>query len=248
MLKRILILAATSTICRHVALQLAKPGDRICLAARNLPELSRIASDLALRNSCEFVIERRFDAFEFGAHAQLVEDCVEALGGIDVVVIGSGELGDQIEARNSIPSIRAIIDSNYTGIATILASISTEMLRQGGGHIVVLSSVAGDRGRQSNYIYGSAKCGISTYLEGLENRLHRHGIRVSTIKLGFVDTRMIFTTTNKFLVASPTSVGKQIAGLVRKGRSGVTYIPGFWRYIMFIISIIPSYVFKRMSL
>jgi NADP-dependent 3-hydroxy acid dehydrogenase YdfG len=223
-------------------------GDRVCLAARNTDELARIAPDLATRKGPEFVIERAFDTSDFASHAAFVTECLQALGGIDIVVIGTGQLGDQVEARQSVDAIRAIVDSNFTGIATVLSQIVPHMIAQGSGHIVVLSSVAGDRGRQSNYVYGSAKSGMSAYLQGLENRLHGHNIRVSNIKLGFVDTRLIFTNKGKFLVASPGGVAKSIVDITRRGRSGVAYVPGFWRYIMLIIIHIPAFIFKRLTL
>ena len=117
----------------------------------------------------------------------------------------------------------------------------------GNGFIIALSSVAGDRGRQSNYIYGSAKGGLSVFLQGLRNRLFHSGVRVITIKLGFVDTAMTFGLPNLFLVASPQEVGKKIVKAVNRGRN-VVYIPWFWRLIMGIICSIPECVFKRLKL
>ena len=247
MARRIALFGATSTICRQVALQLVQPGDRVCLAARNLAELSRVASDLTIRNRPAIVLEKRFDTGERSAHQALAEEICESLGGLDIVIVGTGELGDQAAARSSIAAIERIVHSNFTGIATLLAPIADHMERQGSGRIVVLSSVAGDRGRQSNYVYGSAKSGMSIYLEGLENRVHRAGVCVRTIKLGFVDTKMVFGRSGMFLVATPEDAAGAIVAKMRSG-SGVAYIPWFWRYIMLAIVHIPSILFKRMAL
>lgn len=243
----IVIFGATSTICRQAAIKLVKPNDRVCLAARDFSELSRIAADLQIRNRPELVITRKFDTDDFDTHHDLVEEINQCLGGMDIVLVGTGTLGDQVAARSSIPAIRQIINSNFVGIATILAPVANIMEKKKSGQIAVLTSVAGDRGRQSNYIYGSAKSGISAYLSGLRNRLSVQGVGVTTIKLGFVDTKMIAGVNRAFLIASPQRVAKEIAIKLERG-AGITYIPWFWRYIMLIITHIPEAIFKRLTL
>ncbi len=243
----IIIFGATSTICRQVAIELVKPNDKVCLAARDGVELARIAADLQIRNHPELVIVRKFDTSDFDSHHDLVEDIYKSLGGMDIVLVATGTLGDQIAARSSIPAIKQIIDSNFVGIATVLAPIANIMENQRSGRIGVLTSVAGDRGRQSNYIYGSAKSGMSAYLSGLRNRLYPKDVSVTTIKLGFIDTKMIAGMSRAFLMASPQSVAKKIA-IKLEGGAEITYLPWFWRYIMLIIIHIPESIFKRLSL
>lgn len=243
----IVIIGATSTICRQVAIEIVKPNDRVCLAARNLSELARIAADLQIRNSPELIIIRQFDTDDFDAHQVLIDEINQCLGGMDVVLVGTGALGDQMAARSSIPAIREIVNSNFVGIATVLAPVANIMESQRSGRIAVLSSVAGDRGRQSNYIYGSAKSGMSAYLSGLRNRLFTHGVTVSTIKLGFVDTKMIAGMSGAFLRASPHKVAKNIVAKLESG-AGIVYLPWFWRFIMLIIVHIPELFFKRLRL
>lgn len=243
----IVIIGATSTICRQVSVELVKPNDKVCLIARNLAELSRIATDLQIRNSPGLLILRQFDSGAFDTHAALIEEVNQRLGGMDIVLVGTGTLGDQIAARRSIAAITEIINSNFVGIATVLATVANIMENQGSGRIAVLSSVAGDRGRQSNYIYGSAKSGISAYLSGLRNRLSQRGVTVTTIKLGFVDTKMITGMSRAFLRASPHEVAKKIVNKLEEG-AGVTYIPWFWRYILLVIIHIPESIFKKLKL
>jgi decaprenylphospho-beta-D-erythro-pentofuranosid-2-ulose 2-reductase len=243
----IVIIGATSTICRQVVVKMVRPDDRVCLAARSSSELSRIASDLQIRNNPELIITRHFDTDDFDAHHGLIGEIYECLGGLDIVVVGTGALGDQMAARSSIPAIREIINSNFVGIATVLAPVANIMEEQRSGSIAVLSSVAGDRGRQSNYIYGSAKSGMSAYLGGLRNRLFTHGVTVLTIKLGFVDTKMIAGMGGTFLRASPFVVARSIVGKL-EGGGGIVYLPWFWRYIMLVIIHIPEFVFRRLKL
>jgi decaprenylphospho-beta-D-erythro-pentofuranosid-2-ulose 2-reductase len=247
MSRSILIIGATSTICRHIALELVRPNDKVCLAARDTSELSRIAADLRIRNNPDLLLVRKFDTNDFDTHQSMVGEVSTLLGGLDVVLVGTGALGDQIAARSSIPAITNIINSNFVGIATVLAPIAELMERAGQGKIAVLTSVAGDRGRQSNYVYGSAKSGMSAYLGGLRNRLFRHGVTVTTVKLGFVDTKMIAGMSNAFLRASPEAVAKKIVERLEAG-AAITYIPWFWRYILLIIIHIPEVIFKRLKL
>ncbi len=245
--RKILLLGATSTIIRQVALRLISKNDKVCLAARNTEEAARIAADLKVRLQLKEVFVKKFDTSDMDSHQSMIESVCHDLGGLDVVVVGTGELGDQIKARVSIPIVKAIIDSNYVGIATTLSVVAEFMEKQKSGCICVLSSVAGDRGRQSNYIYGSAKSGITTFLQGLRNRLSPHGVRVITMKLGFVDTKMIAGKTGMFLVASPEATADCIVKKINTG-ADVVYYPFFWRYIMLIIKSIPEFIFKKLNL
>jgi decaprenylphospho-beta-D-erythro-pentofuranosid-2-ulose 2-reductase len=136
---------------------------------------------------------------------------------------------------------------NYLGAMSVLDQCANLLATAGAGFIVGISSVAGDRGRQSNYYYGSAKAGLTAYLSGLRNRLSGQGVQVLTVKPGFVDTAMTYGLEGMFLVASPEDVGRQIVRAVEKRRNTV-YLPWFWRYIMLIIRHIPEFLFKRLKL
>ncbi|SFG20812.1 Short-chain dehydrogenase [Duganella sp. CF458] len=247
MANRILLLGATSTIMRQVALNLIGKDDKVCLAARNTEELAVIAADLRIRTGAALITTHKFDTSDFATHQELVETAQHELGGLDIVVAGTGALGDQLKARQSLATIKDIIDSNYVGIATTFSVAANILEQQGSGCLCVLSSVAGDRGRQSNYLYGSAKSGMSAFMQGLRNRLAPAGVRVITIKLGFIDTKMVAGKSGTFLMASPEAAGAHIAKRVREG-ADVVYFPFFWRYIMLIIRNIPEFIFKRMKL
>ena len=152
-----------------------------------------------------------------------------------------------IDRRSEPAEATRIVSRNLTGAVSVLTYCAEYLRVRGEGCIVGLSSVAGDRGRQSNYAYGAAKAGLSTYLQGLRNRLHPAGVRVTTVKPGFVDTAMTFGMDGLFLVASPEYVGERIARLMET-RAKVVYLPWFWRYIMWIIRCIPEFLFKRLKL
>jgi short-subunit dehydrogenase len=156
---------------------------------------------------------------------------------------------DQAEAQADVQRIRRTYDVNLTSAASVLEPIAAHMAERGTGWIAAVSSVAGDRGRQSNYLYGSAKAGLTAYLQGLRNRVHHHGVDVLTIKPGFVDTPMThgLLDPDSPLVASPDRVAKDIDRAIRRRRSKV-YTPWFWRGIMAIIRNIPEAIFKRLKL
>lgn len=243
----IVILGATSTIARSIVLQLTGRDDRICLAARNPAELHRVAADLRLRRDPRLVIEQEFDTGLPNTHSKIAEYIWHALNGVDIVIVCTGELGDQDAARHDPMAIHRIIHSNYAGVATILAPFVDRMEERRGGDLIVLSSVAGDRARQSNYIYGSAKAGIDAYLAGLRNRLQGTGVSATTVKLGFTDTRMVRGKPGMFLVAPPERVARTIVEGIGRGAS-VVYVPWFWRAIMLVIRSIPAFLFNRLRL
>ncbi|HEY3123583.1 MAG TPA: SDR family NAD(P)-dependent oxidoreductase, partial [Thermoanaerobaculia bacterium] len=150
-------------------------------------------------------------------------------------------------AQVDFSEAKRILDTNLIAAVSIFNLLAEHLEARGEGFLCALSSVAGERGRQSNYLYGAAKAGLSTYLQGLRNRLDRSGVRVVTIKPGFVDTRMTFGRPGMFLVASPEKAGRQIVDAIVKGND-VRYVPGFWRPVMLAIRAIPERLFKRMRL
>lgn len=243
--KPVLILGATSAIARGTAAAFAARGHALYLASRDLDELQRSATDLHLRYGVE-VRYGLFDAEATETHEAFLQQVIAEMQGLSGVVLAFGYLGDQIAARDFSVGAK-VIAANFTGAASILSLCASYFEPLKHGFIIGISSVAGDRGRQSNYVYGAAKGALSLFLQGLRNRLFASGVRVITIKPGFVDTAMTFGLPGLFLVASPQQIGEDIARTLKKS-ADVVYLPGFWRYIMLIIKHIPEPIFKRLKM
>ncbi|MGF1497138.1 MAG: SDR family oxidoreductase [Elainellaceae cyanobacterium] len=244
--KTVLIIGATSAIARSLAHQLARRGAALHLAARDRVEVERIASDIAIRygvpTSWSAVEATRYDS-----HPDFFQQVLERTGRLDGVVVSLGELGDQSKAQIDVNHAQRIIHSNYTGVVSILTPIANYLEQQGQGFVIGISSVAGDRGRPSNYVYGSAKAALSAFLQGLRGRLAKAGVHVLTVKPGFVDTKMTFGKSGMFLVASPDQVAAQILRALDRGQN-IAYAPWFWFAIMAIIRAVPEFIFKRLNL
>jgi short-subunit dehydrogenase len=243
--RTVLILGATSFLARAVAAELARRRYDLLLAGRDPEELEAVASDLRLRHGVR-VESRPFDALALDTHGVFVEDCRKASEDSLVgVVLCFGYLGDQPLAEKDIREARRILDTNLLGAVSVLSLFASYFEGKRDGFLCALSSVAGDRGRRSNYVYGAAKAGLTVFLQGLRNRLFGSGVRVITIKPGFVDTQMTYGRPGLFLVASPEKAGKRIVEAVLDGRDE-SYVPGFWRPVMFLVRSIPERIFKRM--
>ena len=243
----VLILGAGSAIARAVAAEFARRGYDLLLAGRDSEDLESLAADLAVRHGVR-TEGRVFDALAFDTHRDFVEACRKASGdSLAGAVLCFGYLGDQALAQQDLSEATRIFDTNLVGAVTILSLLANHFERQRAGFLCALSSVAGDRGRQSNYMYGAAKAGLTVFLQGLRNRLYPSGVRVVTIKPGFVDTSMTFGRKGMFLVASPEAVAGRIVRGILGGRDQV-YTPSFWRPVMLAIRLIPEKVFKRMKL
>lgn len=245
MSEAVLILGATSAIARATAAAFAARGDALYLASRDLDELQRIAADLRLRYGVE-VHCASFDAQATATHQEFFRSVVASMPNLSGVVLAFGYLGDQLAARDFNVGAQ-VIASNFTGAASILSLCADHFESLQRGFIIGIASVAGDRGRQSNYVYGAAKGALSLYLQGLRNRLFPSGVRVITIKPGFVDTAMTYGLPGLFLIASPQDIGARIVASLGKP-ADVVYLPWFWRYIMLIIRLIPEPIFKRLKL
>jgi decaprenylphospho-beta-D-erythro-pentofuranosid-2-ulose 2-reductase len=243
--KSVLILGGTSDIARATALAFAGSGWTIRLAGRSLPELRREADDISARTTCE-VTTHAFDVLETPSFAAFIDALPELP---DAVISVVGFLGEQPRAETDIDHARLIMRSNYEGPALILSLFAERFVARGTGSMVGISSVAGDRGRGSNYFYGSAKAGFTAFLSGLRNRLAIKGrIHVMTVKPGFVRTGM--TEQMKLpplLTAEPAEVGEAILnGLDR--RKDVIYVRPIWFLVMSIIRLMPERIFKRLKL
>ena len=242
--ENVLILGATSDMAVAIARQLATEGYSITLAGRGTERLSAMEGDLRVRYRA-MVTSVSFDALDFQGHQAFYDSLAEKP---DVVICVFGMLGDQTQAQNDWAHCRQIIDSNYTGAVSILNVIANDFERRKKGTIVGISSVAGERGRQSNYIYGSAKAGFTAYLSGLRNRLFHHGVHVVTVKPGFVKTKMIENlSTPGLLTAAPKQVGLKVSKAILKKKDTV-YVLSVWALIMLVIKSIPETIFKRLKL
>ena len=244
--RRVLICGATSAIASAAARCLAASHDRLFLAGRDPEKLRAVADDLRVRGAAQ-VETYVVDLADVTRHQALIDECAHRLGGLDTVLIAHGTLPDQAACQASFESTKAALDTNFLSVVSLLTRIANYCEQQGKGTIAVISSVSGDRGRQSNYVYGTAKGALSIFLQGLRNRLARRGVRVVTIKPGFVDTPMTANFAKNPLFADAASVGK---GVYRAlcGGGDVVYLPHFWRLIMLLIRLVPERIFKRLSL
>jgi short-subunit dehydrogenase len=244
---RILILGATSKIAEETARCLAAGGAELYLAARTQTKLDAVAADLEARGAKK--VERAcLDLNDTARHAGLIADAEQKLGGLDAALIAHGTLGDQKDCEADFAAAERELVTNFTGPVSLLTLLANRFEQAGKGTIAVITSVAGDRGRQSNYVYGAAKGGLAIFLAGLRNRLAKKGVRVVTIKPGFVDTPMTAGIKKNALFASPQVVGARIAKIITGGAGDVVYVPWFWRYIMCIIRSIPEPIFKKLKL
>ncbi len=240
----VLIIGAKSDIAKAIAREYAKQGYDLYLAARHSMTLTTFAADIRLRyNRRVKCIE--LDILDYPAHERFFAALDEKPAGAISVV---GLLGDQINAQHDFNATQQIIDTNFTGVVSLLNIIANHFEQTGHGFIVGITSVAGDRGRKSNYIYGSAKAALTVYLSGLRNRLYASGVQVLTVKPGFVDTAMTKDMNlPERLTAQPDEVASDIFDAQQKGKN-ILYTRWFWRYIMLIINALPEALFKRMNL
>lgn len=245
-MRKILIVGATSAIAEAVARLFAAQGDALYLVARRPEALEAIAADLRVRGAAGVHAEV-MDANAIERHAALLADADAALGGLDTVLVAHGSLPDQAAAQQSVELALRELQTNALSVIALLTLVANRFEAQRFGTIAVISSVAGDRGRRSNYLYGTAKAAVSTFLSGLRQRLHRAGVAVVTIKPGFVDTPMTRDFPKGPLWAKPERVARDIVRALER-RQTVLYTPGFWRLVMTLIKAVPEAVFKRLSL
>ncbi|MDR3584411.1 MAG: SDR family oxidoreductase [Desulfosporosinus sp.] len=248
-LQRIVIFGATSAIAAACARQWVMRGNSLFLAGRNENKLESLLADLRVRGSSGQQIEGiTVDLNDFERHEALFTRAEQTLGGVDLVLIAHGTLPDQSACEQSVAMTMEEIRTNALSVISLLTIAANRMETQGSGTLAVITSVAGNRGRRSNYVYGSAKGIVILFLQGLRNRLARRGVTVITIKPGFVDTPMTAHLEKKGLLwARPETIATGIVTAVEK-RQDVVYLSSIWRWIMLIIRHIPEGIFKRLSL
>jgi len=240
-----IILGATSSMARAFVRAVVAKGDGVVLAGRDMEDLEASAVDARLRGA-PVAEAMRFDAREPESFKPILERA-RALDGTVSVAVFVGSMPPQTDIDADPALVDGTVTDSFTGPARFLQAMAPLIEERGAGNVVGVGSVAGDRGRIGNYVYGSAKAGFHTYLAGLRNRLGRSGAHVVTVKPGFVDTAMTWGIEGMFLVASPDKVAADILKAVRKKRN-VIYTPFFWLGIMTIIRHIPEPIFKKMKI
>lgn len=244
--RRILLLGATSAIAAAVARELLAPNAQFFLVARNAEKLDTVRKDLLTRGAAG-VATYALDLDDTAAHEQMFSAALEALGSIDLALIAHGVLGNQDEAQTSSAAAAAILHTNFISAVSLITWLANYFENAHQGTLAVISSVAGDRGRKSNYVYGASKGALNIFLDGVRNRIDRAGVQVLTIRPGFVSTPMTAHLPQGPLFASAPQVAKGIVKAIA-ARKDVVYVPGFWRPIMFIIRSVPEFIFKKLNL
>ena len=240
----VLIVGAKSDIAKATAREYAKHGYDLYLAARNASELQEFANDITVRYQ-KIVKTVELDILNFDSHHTFYEKLKEKPLG---VICAVGYLGEQPKSQTDFNEAKCIIDTNYTGVVSLLNIVANDFEKRKNGFIVGISSVAGDRGRKCNYTYGSAKAALTAYLSGLRNRLYSSQVHVLTVKPGFVATKM--TEDMNFpakLTVQPQEVAENIYNAQQKNNN-VIYTKWIWRWVMVIIKMIPEWKFKGMSI
>jgi decaprenylphospho-beta-D-erythro-pentofuranosid-2-ulose 2-reductase len=214
--------------------------------ARNAQQLQALADDLMVRGAL-MVHTYVLDAREMDHYAAMLDAATEQMGGIDAALIAHGTLSDQAACQNSIELLLQEFATNALSVMALCTQLANRFEAQRHGVIAVVSSVAGDRGRRSNYVYGAAKAAVSAFTSGLRQRLHLKGVSVVTIKPGFVSTPMTAALKKGILWAAPQTVASAIVRAVDRGAS-IIYTPWFWRPIMWLVRALPETIFRRLKL
>ena len=244
--ERVAILGATASIGRALARQWAARGAALALSARDADELRLLADDLHARYGAR-PLEVPLDVTDLSAHAGAVQTIRQQLGPLTCAVLMFGDMGDPGADPADPEHIARVVDVNFTALASLSEQLVGALQGGGRGVLVGVTSVAGDRGRASNYLYGASKAAATAYLSGLRGRLQPQGIHVLTMKYGWIDTPMTFGLSTRLPVPSPESAAAALLAAVA-ARRDVVYHPWFWRAIMSGIKAIPEPIFKRMRL
>lgn len=243
---RRLVIGATSAMAEHCARIWASRGDALFLVARNDERIQTIANDLKVRGAST-VGTYSLDLNEFENHAKMLNAAESAMNGTDTVLIAHGTLSNQKACERSVEETLKEIKTNALSTISLLTLIANRFETKKAGTIAVISSVAGDKGRASNYVYGASKAMVTTFASGLSQRLHKSNVAVVTIKPGFVDTPMTAHLKKGVLWAKPGQVAAKIVTAIDQ-RKGEVYVPAFWWLIIATIKLLPQRIFKYISL
>jgi decaprenylphospho-beta-D-erythro-pentofuranosid-2-ulose 2-reductase len=246
LVRRILALGATSGIAREALRCFAAEGAHLFLVARDAAKLTAIADDLKVRGAAA-VECLQADLADSTLHPEILDRAFSIWQGLDAALIAHGTLPDQRQAETNMSALRDAIDANYVSAVLWLAQLANRFEQQRSGVIAVISSVAGDRGRKSNYIYGSAKAALTTYAAGLRLRLEPAGVHLVLIKPGWVSTPMTAHVKQNALFASAERAGRDVHNAIVEPRP-VIYVPWFWKWLMLVIRLMPEPIFKKLNL
>ena len=242
--KNWLVVGASSGMAVHLVRELAARNANLFLCDLDDERLALQAEDIRARHKVT-VNTAHFDVLDFDGHEAFLNSVEREMGPLYGIVWVAGIMGDQKRQELCFAEARKVLDVNYTAALSMLNLVAIRLAKRGRGHIVGFSSPAGDRGRASNYVYGAAKGALATLLSGLRQRLAPKGVKVLTVKPGFVDTKMTKHMDLPF-AAQPKDVAREIAKAIDKG-TGVAYVPFFWQYIMGIIKLLPEFIFKKLK-
>jgi len=244
--KKILVLGATSGIAEATCRIWASQGAQLFLVARNPDKLAAVAADLKTRGAA-YVGTTVADLDDTDKHAELLAHAINSLTGMDIAYLAHGILGDQLQAEQDFEHAAQILHTNFVAPVSLLTWLANFCVQRHAGVLAVLSSVAGDRGRKSNYVYGASKAGLSAFLAGLRNRIDREGVTVLTIKPGPVKTAMTAGMKGSEKFADVNKVAATIVSAI-DSRADNLYVPFQWQPIMFVIRNIPDRLFKKLNL
>jgi short-subunit dehydrogenase len=244
-----LVLGASSAVARAFARRAAAEGAaRLLLAGRDGEDLGRQAADLRIRHGVEAEV-LEFDARDLAAHAAFAQQAASrATDGTLNVFLAFGVMPAQEEAERDPAAAAAMVETNFTGAASVLAALAPALRARGGGMVLVVGSVAGDRGRPRNHLYGATKAALRTWLQGYAARLSRDGVRVLCLQAGPVDTGLTWGLPRLPFMVAPEEFAKAAWRLARRGASGEAYVPGVWRPVMTAIRLLPTRLFNRLDL
>ena len=246
-MKKIIILGATSGIAVEVQREVARRGCELLLVARSSQRLAALQADLVVRGARE-VLTYSADLSSVAQHDGVLEFACRMFPDFDTVLLAYGSMHRLEDSENSIQVLLEQLQVDFVSAAAILTLFAAELERRRTGCIAAITSVAGDRGRRSNYVYGSAKGGLSLFLQGLRSRLHPAGVRVITTKPGPVETPMTDHLSSAVHLADPRQVARNIVRCLERRSPDVLYTPRIWRYIMIAVKLIPEPAFKRLPL
>jgi short-subunit dehydrogenase len=245
-MRKIIIFGATSSIAQHVARRFASLHNEFFIVGRSEEKILAVRNDLLTRGAAQvdFAIQ---DCCDIPRHRDLFERGIKSLGGCDLGMVTFGTLPDQKKCEASVSEALASLETNFMSVISLLTIMASFFEEQRKGSIAVISSVAGERGRRSNYVYGTAKGAITLFLQGLRARLHQSGVHVLTIKPGFVDTPMTAHFKKNSLFVDPETAGAAIYNAICFRRD-IVYVPWFWRWIMLVLRLMPERYYKRLNL